>query len=130
MTARLLVLVAVVAATALVAWAWARWRRGGPVAAIDLAGVLPEGAGLAGSAGWLVLTTPWCATCGPVADALRARGHRVALVDVAEHAEVGRALDVRTAPTLLRVEADGTVAERHAGPAAVRAALGPSPVPA
>jgi hypothetical protein len=70
----------------------------------------------AGESSWLVLTTPWCASCGPVVERLEAQGELpVVVVDVAERPDVSKALDVRQAPTVLRVGPTGEVLERRAG---------------
>lgn len=114
MTTRLLVLVGVALACGLLLWARARWHQGGAATAPGAtvpAGLVPEG-----RASWLVLTTPWCAACRPVVERLEAEGELpVVVVDVAERPDVGRALDVRHAPTVLRVDAGGGVLERQVG---------------
>ncbi len=112
MTARLLVLLLLAAGCGVLLVVRARWLRGGvaPGASVPT-GVVP-----AGQVSWLVLTTPWCASCGPVVDRLEAAGELpVVVIDVAEQPEVGQALDVRQAPTVLRVGEQGEVLERRAG---------------
>lgn len=111
---RLLVLAGVALAVALVAWAASRWQRRPIAVAVVPDALVPD------SPSWLVLTTPWCASCGPVVDRLEAVGSLpVVVVDLAERPEVSRVLDVRQAPTVLRVEPDGAITERAAGPAAL-----------
>jgi hypothetical protein len=118
-TTRLLVLVAVAAGCGVLLWARARWQRGGVAEGTQVpAGVVP-----AGQASWLVLTTPFCATCGPVVERLEAEGELpVVVVDVAERPDVGTALDVRQAPTVLRIGAAGEVLERRSGAGAAATA--------
>lgn len=112
MTARLLVLLLVVAGSGLLLVARARWLRGG----VPTGTTVPDGVVPVGQASWLVLTTPWCASCGPVVERLEAAGELpVVVLDVAERPEVGTALDVRQAPTVLRVGDRGEVLERRAG---------------
>jgi hypothetical protein len=109
---RVVIVVALVLVSAAVAWAAGRWQtRGGVPGA-----VVPQGLVPAGESSWLVLTTPWCASCGPVIERLQAAGELpVVVVDLAERPDISRALDVRQAPTVLRVGADGAVLERRAG---------------
>jgi hypothetical protein len=111
-TARLLVLVLLGAGCGALVWARARWQRGGTATGTVVpAGLVPEG-----EPAWLVLTTPYCASCGPVIERLEADGELpVVVVDVADRPDVSRALDVRQAPTVLRIGADGQVLERRAG---------------
>lgn len=70
---------------------------------------------------WLVFTTPYCASCGPVADRLRTGdpAARVVTVDAAEEHALAASFRVRTAPTVLLADADGDVQARLVGAAAV-----------
>lgn len=83
--------------------------------------VLP--AGLRSSAGrtWVVFTTPFCATCGPVEDRLRSAdpGAEVVRVDATRDPGLAEAFGIRRAPTALLADADGRVRERLVGPEAV-----------
>lgn len=118
---RLLVVLALALVCVAAAWLARRWQgRGVAPGASVPAGLVPSG-----EPSWLVLTTPWCASCGPVIERLEAAGELpVVVVDLAERPEVSRALDVRQAPTVLKVGADGLVLERRTGAGAA------SPVPA
>ncbi|HEX2038971.1 MAG TPA: DUF4395 family protein [Acidimicrobiales bacterium] len=70
---------------------------------------------------WVVFTTPYCASCGPVAERLRAGdpGARVVTVDATEDPDLADAFAVRRAPTVLLADAAGEVQARLVGPAAV-----------
>lgn len=71
---------------------------------------------------WIVFTTPFCATCGPVERLLRERFREDAVVraEVEEWAETAQALGVRRAPTVVRVDAEGAVELMLPGPDAIR----------
>ena len=70
---------------------------------------------------WVVFTSPYCATCGPVADRLRASdpGARVVKVDATREPHLAQAFSVRSAPTVLLADRDGRVRARLVGPEAV-----------
>jgi thiol-disulfide isomerase/thioredoxin len=70
---------------------------------------------------WVVFTTPWCATCGPVEQQLRASdpGARVVKVDATREPNLAGAFSVRTAPTVLLADVHGRVTTRLVGPEAV-----------
>jgi len=70
---------------------------------------------------WVVFTTPYCATCGPVEDSLRASdpGARVVRVDATREPMLAQAFNVRSAPTALLADADGNVQARLVGAQAV-----------
>jgi len=70
---------------------------------------------------WLVFTTPYCASCGPVAERLRASDPHteVVTVDAMEQNTLAAAYRVRSAPTALLVDPAGEVLDRLVGPAAV-----------
>lgn len=78
---------------------------------------LVEGAGRT----WVVFTTPYCASCGPVTDRLRSEdpGARVAVVDAMAEPALADAFRIRSAPTVLLADADGMVQARLVGAAAV-----------
>ncbi len=66
---------------------------------------------------WVVFATQFCATCGPVADRLR-RLHpddTVHKLLVEDDPALAEAYSVRTAPTLLEVDAAGAVVRSVAG---------------
>jgi hypothetical protein len=70
---------------------------------------------------WLVFTSPYCASCGPVAQRLEAADPEasVVTVDATREPELARALSVRSAPTAFLADADGEVRARVVGAAAV-----------
>lgn len=70
---------------------------------------------------WVVFTTPWCATCDPVVDRLRAAdpGGRVLKVDATVERSLAESLGIRSAPTTVLADGDGTVRAQLVGPAAV-----------
>ncbi len=70
---------------------------------------------------WVVFTTPYCATCGPVEESLRASdpGARVVRVDATREPLLAQAFKVRSAPTAVLADADGEVQARLVGAEAV-----------
>lgn len=70
---------------------------------------------------WVVFTTPWCATCDPVVDRLRAADPegRVLKLDATVERSLADALGIRSAPTTVLADVDGTVRAQLIGPAAV-----------
>lgn len=70
---------------------------------------------------WVVFTTPYCATCGPVTDRLRADdpAARVVTVDATREPALADAFRIRSAPTVLLAGADGEVLARLVGATAV-----------
>jgi hypothetical protein len=70
---------------------------------------------------WAVFTTPWCATCDPVVEQLRAAepGSRVIKIDSTVERSLAEALKVRAAPTAVLARADGTIEVQLVGPEAV-----------
>ena len=72
---------------------------------------------------WVVFTTEYCATCGPVVDDLERTypGDRVVTIDAAAHPELSRSFGVHRAPTVFRADLSGQVTERLVGAEAVRA---------
>jgi hypothetical protein len=71
---------------------------------------------------WVVFSTPYCASCGPVADMLRhaEAASGVVMVDATKHPDLADAFRVRRSPTVLRADRAGTVDLRLVGPEAVR----------
>ncbi len=59
---------------------------------------------------WLVFTTPYCASCGPVARRLEEIDPEasVVTVDATREPELARALSVRSAPTAVLADGDGS----------------------
>ncbi|HEX3622322.1 MAG TPA: thioredoxin family protein [Acidimicrobiales bacterium] len=70
---------------------------------------------------WIVFTTPFCASCGPVESRLRASdpGARVVKVDATREPHLADAFSIRSAPTVLLADAAGTVLARLVGAEAV-----------
>ena len=70
---------------------------------------------------WLVFTTPWCASCQPVADLLRQCDPeaRVVKVDATQERELAGTFAVRSAPTALLADPEGRVQARLVGVQAV-----------
>jgi hypothetical protein len=69
---------------------------------------------------YVIFTTRWCATCGPVEARLRAEdpdGHFVT-VDAEAEPQLAARYRIRTAPTVLVADARGVVLQRLVGPAA------------
>jgi Domain of unknown function (DUF4395) len=70
---------------------------------------------------WLVFTTPYCASCGPVAERLQAFDPHteVVTVDAMEQPTLAAGYRVRSAPTAILVDPAGEVLDRLVGPGAV-----------
>ena len=66
---------------------------------------------------WLVFTTPYCATCGPVIERIRALhpGAHVVKVDATVEVALADAFSVKAAPTVLLADSLGTVEARIVG---------------
>ena len=71
---------------------------------------------------WVVFTTPYCATCGPVKEQLAGADPEARLVTVDATAEphLAAAFHVRSAPTVLLADSAGQVQARLVGAQAVR----------
>ena len=70
---------------------------------------------------WLVFTTPYCASCGPAEERLRAAdpSARLVRVDATVEPLLAEAFHVRRTPTAVLSDADGRVQARLVGPEAV-----------
>lgn len=70
---------------------------------------------------WVVFTSPYCATCGPVEERLRASdpSARVVKVDATREPHLADAFSVRSAPTVLLADGAGNVTARLVGAEAV-----------
>lgn len=70
---------------------------------------------------WVVFTTPYCASCGPVTERLRTSDPeaRIVTIDATEDPDLADAFAVRRAPTVLLADESGHVQARLVGPAAV-----------
>ncbi|HEX9682931.1 MAG TPA: protein disulfide isomerase family protein [Acidimicrobiales bacterium] len=77
---------------------------------------------LAGGSTWVMFTTPYCASCGQVAEILGQADPTtpVVRIDATERTDLAHAFSVRSAPTVLLADAAGVVRERLVGVAAVR----------
>ncbi len=79
---------------------------------------------------WVIFTSPYCATCGPVEARLRASdpGARVVKVDATREPDLADAFSIRSAPTVLLADGDGNVTARLVGAEAVDDHLRQAPV--
>ena len=70
---------------------------------------------------WVVFTTPWCASCGPVTERLQAHdpAARVVKVDATAEPALADSFRIRSAPTVLLADASGAVVTRLVGAASV-----------
>lgn len=70
---------------------------------------------------WVVFTTPYCATCGPVKERLRLEDPtaHVASVDVTMEPALADAFRIRSAPTVIQTDRHGNVTARLVGAQAV-----------
>jgi hypothetical protein len=70
---------------------------------------------------WVVFTSPYCATCGPVSERLQASdpGARVVKIDATREPYLADAFSVRSAPTVLLADNEGRVQARLVGADAV-----------
>ena len=118
--ARLAVVVTLLGLVAALAWAWSARRRRLVAERPEhprVPATLLDGA----ERTWVLFTTPLCASCGPVAEQLRAAdpSARLVVVDATRHPDHARAFSVRTAPTVLLADGRGEVQARLVGAAAV-----------
>jgi hypothetical protein len=70
---------------------------------------------------WVLFRTPFCATCGPAAERLRALdpGAALVVVDATERPDLTDELRISAAPTVLLADPHGRVSLRLSGPRAV-----------
>ena len=70
---------------------------------------------------WVVFTSPYCATCGPVEARLRKSdpGARVVKVDATREPQLAESFSIRSAPTVLLADVEGNVTARLVGAQAV-----------
>lgn len=114
MIVRLLVVAALLLAVLVSARLYVR-SKAHDVDAIDLP---PLDADLAGTnATWVIFTTEYCATCGPVKERISRLDPTADLVeiDVAERPELAHRYRVRTAPTVLFAGANRRIQARFVG---------------
>jgi thiol-disulfide isomerase/thioredoxin len=71
---------------------------------------------------WVVFTTPYCASCGPVKEQLAADdpGARIVTIDATREPNLAGDFAVRSAPTVLLADRGGEVRARLVGAQAVR----------
>ncbi len=118
--ARGVVVLLILFAVALAARLYRRWRAGLQTAQPDHPTV-PESLLAGAERTWVVFTSPYCATCGPVAERLRTSdpGARVVKVDATREPHLADAFSVRSAPTVLLADGEGRVQARLVGAEAV-----------
>ncbi|MBI2169897.1 MAG: thioredoxin family protein [Actinobacteria bacterium] len=111
---RLLVVVALGAAVWVLASRYRAWRDAN-VNPLDLPPLPGDVAGP--NATWVVFTTEYCATCGPVKERIARIDPTADLIeiDVADRPDLARRYHVRTAPTVLFAAANGRVHARFVG---------------
>jgi hypothetical protein len=116
--ARAVIVVALLFAVALAARLYRSWR--GRVQSDQPAHPrIPETL-LAGAARtWVLFTSPYCATCGPVEARLRETGSRVVKIDATREPHLAHAFSIRSAPTVLLADGAGNVTARLVGAEAV-----------
>ncbi len=121
---RVLVVVAVLLAVALVTRLY-RARRSALIDERPEHPLVPDALRDGAERTWVVFTTPYCATCGPVEEHLRAADPeaRVVKVDATREPHLADAFRVRAAPTVVLADAAGRVQRRLVGAEAVRRAV-------
>jgi hypothetical protein len=114
------VVLAIVFGVALVARLYRQWRVGVRTAR-PAHPVVPASLRDGADRTWVLFTTPYCATCGPVEARLRASdpGARVVKVDATREPHLASAFSIRSAPTALLADAAGVVTARLVGAEAV-----------
>ena len=120
MIVRAVVVVAILFAIALAGRLYRSWRR--RVQSEQPAHPLVPASLLAGAGRtWVVFTSPYCATCGPVEARLRASDPeaRVVKVDATREPHLADSFSVRSAPTVLLADGAGNVTVRLVGAEAV-----------
>ena len=121
-TGRALIVIAILVAVALAARLYRSWR--GRVQSHQPAHPRIPDTLLAGAARtWVLFTSPYCATCGPVEARLRAwdPDARVVKVDATREPHLADAFSIRSAPTVLLADGVGNVTARLVGAEAVAA---------
>jgi hypothetical protein len=118
--ARGVVVIVILFAVALAARLYRQWRTG-LEADQPAHPVVPASLRNGAERTWVVFTSPYCATCGPVADRLQASdpGARVVKVDATRDPHLADAFSIRSAPTVLLADGEGRVQARLVGPEAV-----------
>lgn len=121
---RVLVVVAVLLAVALVTRLY-RARRSALIHERPQHPLVPDTLRAGAERTWVVFTTPYCASCGPVEEQLRAADPeaRVIKVDATREPYLADAFRVKSAPTVVLADATGRVQRRLVGAEAVRQAV-------
>ena len=123
MIARAVIVVAVLFVIALAGRLYRSWR--GRLQTVQPAHPLVPASLLAGAERtWVVFTSPYCATCGPVEARLRETGARVVKIDATREPHLANAFSVRSAPTVLLADGAGNVTARLVGADAVTEYVG------
>jgi hypothetical protein len=118
MIVRVAVIVAILFAIALAGRLYRSWRA--RLQSEQPAHPLVPGTLLAGAARtWVLFTSPYCATCGPVEARLRATGSHVVKIDATREPHLADAFSIRSAPTVLLADGAGNVTARLVGAEAV-----------
>jgi len=117
---RAVVVVALVAVLALATMAYRRWQARVAADRPDHPAV-PDALRAGAERTWVVFTSPYCATCGPATDRLRASdpGARVVTVDATLEPALAASFSVRRAPTAVLADGRGRVTTRLVGAEAV-----------
>jgi len=118
--ARGVVVIVILFALALVGRLYRRWRSG-LQAQRPSHPLVPDSLRAGSERTWVVFTSPYCATCGPVEERLRAADPdaRVVKVDATREPHLAGAFSIRSAPTALLADASGNVTARLVGAEAV-----------
>jgi hypothetical protein len=113
---RALVVAALLLAVGVATWLYRRWRHGVTTDRPDHPPV-PESLTAGADRTWVVFTTPYCASCGPVTERLRASdpSARVVTVDATAEPALAGAFSVRSAPTVVLADDRGRVTARLVG---------------
>ena len=74
---------------------------------------------------WVVFTTPYCATCGPLIEEIEAAlpHDGVVAVDATDHPDLTSRLGVRRSPTVFEIDPSGRIVDRMIGADATRSRL-------
>ena len=118
--ARGVIVLVLLFAVALVARLYRSWRLGIRTEQPDHP-LVPASLLAGASRTWVLFTSPYCATCGPVEARLRASDPdaRVVKVDATREPHLASAFSIRSAPTVLLADGAGNVTARLVGAEAV-----------
>lgn len=119
--ARLLVVVVLLFGVALLARLYRSWvARARGEHPVDTP-LVPDALRVGAERTWVIFTSPYCASCGPAEDRLRASdpAARVVRVDATREPMLAKAFGVRSAPTAVLADGAGRVQTRLVGSEAV-----------